>query len=548
MNSAWNLLYHPETERVGWTLLHFLWQGIVVAALLRITLGLLRRSSANARYACCCAAMLTMAVMPAMTFLLLPRPEHAPATPTIADQARQAAWRISTPSAPRQELADAPRTTFAEHLRPMLPYLVAIWTAGVLGLMVYHATGWIYLSRLKRHHTRLLEPAWQARLTRLASRLGLRRSVGLLESALVRAPAVFGWLRPVILVPASVLSDLTPQQLDAILVHELAHVRRNDYLVNLAQVAIETLLFYHPATWWISCQVRQERENCCDDLAIEFCGDRLLYAQSLASMEELGVTCGELALGAGGGKLLLRIRRLLAPSAAKPRPGRGALVVAFLGFVSILLPVLAVQLRAADPEPKIKAPITSPILPEDLKVISEDYLIGANDLLTITITSSTGEEKVRTTRISEAGTLRLPQIEQPLKVADLTERQLEKAISQKVEGKITVTVVEVRGRTFTIIGAVVKPGQYAIPKNDFHLSKALTAAGGVKGKPDKLYVYRRAEPKVADGEKVKETPQRVLEVPIAEILAANPRYDVVICPQDSIVVLLEEKADKKGGN
>src|SRR5438045_8014050 len=124
----------------------------------------------------------------------------------------------------------------------------------------------------------------------LARRLRVSRPIRVLQSAAVQVPAVIGWLRPVILLPASALTGLTPLQLDALLAHELAHVRRYDYLVNLIQSVIETLLFYHPAVWWVSQQVREEREHCCDGLAVAVCGDPHFYASALLSMERLRVT------------------------------------------------------------------------------------------------------------------------------------------------------------------------------------------------------------------------------------------------------------------
>src|SRR5205814_3969509 len=130
-------------------------------------------------------------------------------------------------------------------------------------------------------------------------------------SALVDSPCVLGWLKPIILVPISATTGLSPQQIEGILAHELAHVRRNDYLVNLAQTVVETVLFYHPAVWWISRTIRQEREHCCDDIAAQTAGDARGYARALVAMEELRqaqqcepmLVGGRLALAARGNGL-----------------------------------------------------------------------------------------------------------------------------------------------------------------------------------------------------------------------------------------------------
>jgi uncharacterized protein (TIGR03435 family) len=132
-------------------------------------------------------------------------------------------------------------------------------------------------------------------------------------STVAEVPAVIGWLRPYILLPISALTGLGESELQAIIAHELAHVKRYDYLVNLLQNAIETLLFYHPAVWWLSGGIREERERCCDDLAVALCGDPILYAEALARLEEMrGIP--EPALAATGGDLLARIRRLTGKS------------------------------------------------------------------------------------------------------------------------------------------------------------------------------------------------------------------------------------------
>jgi hypothetical protein len=184
--------------------------------------------------------------------------------------------------------------------------------------------------------------------------------VRLAESALLEVPAVIGWLKPVILVPASALAGLSPHELDGILAHELAHVRRNDYLVNLIQTLIETLLFYHPATWWIGRVIRRERENCCDDLAAGACGDALVYAGALARLEELRGPGTGLALGAHGAALLPRIRRLLnRPAPVRARRSWSLSATALL-LACVLAPLAAVQLSARAQNHKPAEPTTQP--------------------------------------------------------------------------------------------------------------------------------------------------------------------------------------------
>jgi GWxTD domain-containing protein len=159
--------------------------------------------------------------------------------------------------------------------------------------------------------TQAASPELQLVFHELKHRLGITRVVMLANSALVQVPTVIGWLRPVILVPVGCLTGLAPVQIEAILAHELAHIQRHDYLIGVLQSFVEAVLFYHPAVWWVSKQVRRERENCCDDLAVRTSGDSFAYAKALSVLEEHRSFYPEVSLGANGGALMMRIRRLL---------------------------------------------------------------------------------------------------------------------------------------------------------------------------------------------------------------------------------------------
>jgi len=169
--------------------------------------------------------------------------------------------------------------------------------------------------------------------------------VELAGSAVAGVPAVIGWLRPVILVPAGALLHLSPEELEAVIAHELAHVRRRDYLVNLLQSAIEILMFYHPAVWWIGRRIRAEREHCCDDMAVAACGNRLVYARALAALEELRAGQTRFAMAATGGPLLGRIRRLLGQN--EPQRRFFPVWIALLALLVIALGVVSEQRQHA---------------------------------------------------------------------------------------------------------------------------------------------------------------------------------------------------------
>ena len=311
------------THALGWALVHFLWQGAVLALVLGVALALTRNATAQARYTLSLVVLSAMVAVPIATGISLYDPPAsassaatAPVGPVVVDAASPA--RSASPSDVHGGIVAtgiSTQSAIRERLTPVVPWLVLAWVIGVLVLSVRLTHGWISARRLRTQGTRSTAESLQAMLSRLAERMRVSRPVQILESMMVEVPAVLGWLRPVILVPASALTGLTPQQLEVLLAHELAHVRRYDYVVNVIQSVIETLLFYHPAVWWVSRRVREERENCCDDLVVQLCGDRRLYAMTLVEMERLRPAVPRLALAAtgGGSSLLHRVRRLVAP-------------------------------------------------------------------------------------------------------------------------------------------------------------------------------------------------------------------------------------------
>jgi len=246
--------------------------------------------------------------------------------------------------------------------------IVWLWLTGVIAMTAWSAAGWVTAQRLKRRSARPIAESWRQRVTLLAGRLRIRRTVRVYESILARVPAVIGWIRPVILVPAGALIHLSAEELEAVLAHELAHIRRHDYLINLFQTAIETLLFYHPAVWWVGRRMRAEREHCCDDLAVQTCGDRIVYARALTSLEEL--RCGDrrFAMAATGGDLGERVRRLL----GSRQPVRRRLPFVLLAGVTILVASVALLNTGAEatdrsqmaPAPAAPAP-AAPAVPAE---------------------------------------------------------------------------------------------------------------------------------------------------------------------------------------
>ena len=315
------------THALGWALVDSLWQNALAAAGLAALLAIIPVRAARTRYAVAIVTLALMLALPAATAVRLS--EMSPWTSDVVTATSAVAPGPTGPGPQAVATTPTPAAIRAA-IEPVLPWVVLAWFGGVVALSLRLASGGLMTRQLGRVGTSSVPDACVEAVARLAARLRISRPVRVLGSAVVQVPAVIGWLRPVILLPASALTGLTPLQLDALLAHELAHVRRYDYVVNLLQSVVETLLFYHPAAWWVSQQVREEREHCCDDLAVAVCGDAHFYATALVGMERLRGAPPAFALAATGpgGALMGRIRRLVAPVQAEIFPRWMAGVIA----------------------------------------------------------------------------------------------------------------------------------------------------------------------------------------------------------------------------
>jgi TonB family protein len=289
--SAWALLA-PWVAMLGWCLLHFVWQAAAIGVVYVLLRAALPRG--NPRYLAALLALLAMAACPVVTAWHEWAMLSAPAVPVVAMVAATVTAQ-----------ADTQTTTWQALLAVALPWLVLAWALGVavLGVRVYRQ--WRGLRRLLAIAERL--PAWQARAQQFAARMGLRRVVPVLASVRVATPTLIGWVRPAVVLPLAVLARMPAAQIDLILAHELAHLKRFDHVANLFQVVLETLFFYHPVVHWISRDARNERELCCDALALDVTGgERRDFVAALAGLEEFRAAREGLALAASGGVLVER--------------------------------------------------------------------------------------------------------------------------------------------------------------------------------------------------------------------------------------------------
>jgi beta-lactamase regulating signal transducer with metallopeptidase domain len=296
--------------RLGFTLAHFLWEGAAVGIVLRVFLAACR--SARARYNWSLGAMAAMAAAPIVTFCMLG---------SGGAQVSAALVRLNVPGQNDSGFA----WTYVT---------VAAWAAGASLLALRTGAEFLSVERLRRR-AGPLPTIWLQRCETLATRVSARLRVAFAQSHEIAGPIVIGFLKPMILIPSAALMSMPADQLEALILHELAHVRRFDAIANLVQTVVEILLFYHPAVWWVSRTVRQEREHCCDDIAVGEIGDPADFVRALQSLADLQRT--SLAMAASGGSLATRVRRLLAVQASPKKTDVRAVLLAIVPLAAAML-------------------------------------------------------------------------------------------------------------------------------------------------------------------------------------------------------------------
>jgi beta-lactamase regulating signal transducer with metallopeptidase domain len=358
-------------ESIAWTLIDFCWQAAAIAILYRMVSPVLARHSSHARYLLALVAMLAMTAAAAVTFTW----QMQSTTPSRV--------LVTTASGIESAIGDS---VFPEHTAPglipshsaagsgprvsylkwndLLQCVDAFWVLGVLALSMRSLGGWWLIRRLRTSATAELPAAARNSFVRIAAALGLRRPVLLRVSGAIAGPVTVGALRAMVLLPLSAVTSLGPDELEVVLAHELAHVRRADYFVNLLQTLAETLFFFHPAVWWISGRIRHERELCCDDLALRVCPNPVIYAHALFRLEEQRIHQWRLAMALDGHQspqaLRLRIARILGEPAARRSnpPIQPFSIVAAIVAVSVLLvsaPQLVAGLHQVQPAASVSA-------------------------------------------------------------------------------------------------------------------------------------------------------------------------------------------------
>jgi uncharacterized protein (TIGR03435 family) len=351
MNAVQAVLNQPWMARAGWALLHFLWQGAMIALLFALVRRFAGASlTARGRYLLACATLAIMTSAPLLTFFVA---NSAGYGDSVALR-----WRPGTAA-----------------LERALPWIVVLWLCGAVVFSVRLLGAWRFTKKLRTVAIAPASPEWQEKLDQIIRRIGVTRAVRLLVSSVAEVPMVIGWLRPVVLMPVAALAGLPADQVEALLAHELAHIWRNDYLINLLQSVAEAMLFYHPAVWWVSGQIRIERELCCDDVAVEATGDVLTYVRALTDLETRRRARLNTALAADGGSLVSRVRRLI----AEPQPLSRSLPAAGAAWAVSLLWLTAIGAATVHGAPApVKAavlvppPAMAPVAPPLVKAVLFD--------------------------------------------------------------------------------------------------------------------------------------------------------------------------------
>ncbi|WP_320019293.1 M56 family metallopeptidase [Labilibaculum manganireducens] len=332
-----NFDLYELSHAIGWTLIHSVWQTTVIGGIIWLIFRFISKDNARIRYALSGLGLLLICVASAITFC-----RYIPSnTSTTLDDFT--ALLGTSDIIPQEESFFTKQWTQIQiQLESSFLYLVQIWMIGMLFLSINLILKYIHTLKLKKHLTYPLRSNYKSIADRLVKKYNLKQNILFKESGLLDIPSVIGYFKPIVLIPVSMLSGIPENQLEIIIAHELAHIRRHDYLLQFIQGIIELIFFYHPVVWWLSSVVNAEREHICDDLAVKVCGESLTLIKALNNMEAIRKKQYELVLGFSGkkGKVLNRIKRILRPKAStNPRRERfmlsGVFTLLFAGLFLI---------------------------------------------------------------------------------------------------------------------------------------------------------------------------------------------------------------------
>lgn len=330
----------PIAIPISWTLIHSLWQGLIIAGVLALALFTFRSAGSRFRYVLALGALVTIMMSSLSTYYYITAENQyteqinsTSLTPTTTASALIGLEESVVSVA----LAVNNSALSSNNNYSALIWLFIFWVIGVLTLTIYNFISWQWTRYFATTLIHPISESWQLRFENLCIKLEMSKKIQLIESKLIQSPCVIGWIKPLILVPSGIFTGFNTQYLEMILTHELAHIKNNDILLNYFQKFIETLFFFNPPVWWVSRKIRLEREHCCDDLVIATYGDRLKYAHALTDLEQFRQDNFGFAMAASGGSLLNRIKRLVGKTdRTNYRSGIGAVLITVFSIVLII--------------------------------------------------------------------------------------------------------------------------------------------------------------------------------------------------------------------
>ncbi len=316
---------HNIDFALGWMVIHSIWQATLIAVVSGIILISMRKKSAQVHYIIANIALFSVLGVALFTFFYYYNLANQPGQFSFESSNALSVNSLSVNSQiqnagnelTNQRVNELTMSSFKTYFNRNLPLIVSLWLLGVTIFLLRLFGGISYIQYLRRRMNFPPDVYWLELKDKILQKANVNHAVELVESALVRTPMVIGHLKPMILFPISVMNRLSSQEVEAILSHEIAHILRNDYVVNIAQSMIEALFYFHPAVWWLSNQVRNARETCCDDIAIKLCGSSINYAKALVVVQDMNFYPLSPSLAFAGqqkNQLLMRVQRILQPS------------------------------------------------------------------------------------------------------------------------------------------------------------------------------------------------------------------------------------------
>ena len=334
MNLLTNSTSNDWSNALGWTLLHSLWQGLAILLIVFAGLRFIPAIYSRLRYAVACGGLLLFMLASFFTFIYLKSQQFTPVSiQAIVNHG------IEIKQDPGVELSSLARvlSLISSTIQMNMPWILTTWIAGFLFFAIRLAGGAFYTYNL-RSAAVPIDNEWSDHIQAISKKLGIQRLIALAESGAISTPVVIGYFKPVILIPVGMLTGLTTEQLETIFLHELAHIKRHDYLINFLQSVIETIFFFNPFIWSLSNLIRREREYCCDDLVVTQHGGARAYAQALVQLSEVRLSKHVFALSLVEDKnqLLNRIRRIMEKS-VKNYSGKSRIITPAILLIAGLL-------------------------------------------------------------------------------------------------------------------------------------------------------------------------------------------------------------------